>query len=117
MEEVAYELRGIREAQKETIEAQKQRFQVELKKVIKELEKVKLSLTALEIEIEIVKAQKLAQKQNYFLEKLEAKKVAMTKSSRSDKMVEIRDFQSTESPHVDVDTTPISSSLGMHARI
>lgn len=114
---MAHELRGMRQAQEEAMEAQRQTFQVELEKVTKELEKVKLRSTALEKEIETSKAQKSAQKQNYAREKLGIKEVATAKRSRPEEIVEIRDSQSTESPQVDMDTTPTPSSLGTHARI
>ena len=78
---------------------------------------MKLRSTALEKEIETSKAQKLTQKQNYTRKKLRAKEVAKAKNSRSEEMVEIRDFQNTKSPQVDVDSTPTPSSLGIDACI
>ena len=124
MEEVAHELRGMGQAQREAMEAQRQMFQVELgkvtgelEKVTGELEKVKLRSTALEKEREFSRAQKSAQKQNYAPEKLGAKEVAAAKRSRPEEIVEIRDSQSTKSPQADGDTTPAPSSFGINACI
>ena len=65
MGEVAHELRGMRQAQEEAMEAQRRTFQVELEKITEELERVKLRSTALEKWMEISKVQKSTQKYNY----------------------------------------------------
>ncbi len=108
MEEVAHEMRGMRQAQEKEMETQRKTFQVELENVTEELKKVKLRSTALEKRLKISKAQKSAQKQNYAQEMLGAKEVAMAKKSRPEKIVEIRESRSTKSSQRVMDTTLIS---------
>ena len=114
--EVAHELRGMRQAQEEAMEAQRRTFQVELEKVTEELERVKLRSTALEKEIKTSKAQKSAQKQNYAQKNPGAKGVTTTKVGRPE-IVEIRDSQSTKSTQADMDTTPAPPNRDTNARI
>ena len=60
MFQVAHELQGMRQAQDKTMEVQKRSFQLKLEKVKEELELVESRSSALQKEIESLRAQKIA---------------------------------------------------------
>ena len=117
MGEMAHELREMKQAQEEAMEIQRWIFQVELEKVIEELEEMRLRSAAVEKEIEISKTRKPAQKQNYAQKKLETKGVTITKASRSEKIVEIKDPQSIKNLQANMDTFPAPPNLDINTRI
>lgn len=106
-------LQGIRQAQEEAMEVQRRSFQLELEKVKGELELVEARSSALEKEIESLRAQKTAQEERPIRNSPAAKNAATTRSNEPEEIEEIRDSQS----QADTSATPAlpNSSIKPHA--